>query len=105
MSEQGTLSRAQRAALAAIGFYRKWLSPLKPASCRFLPTCSVYAGEAIAGHGFSRGARLVVRRVLRCHPWHPAAYDPVPQPEGGKALELAGADRAGRPQLPLQPDR
>jgi putative membrane protein insertion efficiency factor len=65
-------------ALAAIGFYRRFLSPLLPPACRFRPTCSQYAAEAITRHGLGRGGFLAVRRLLKCHPFHPGGYDPVP---------------------------
>ena len=69
-------------AAAPIRFYRRFLSPLKPPSCRFQPTCSEYALEAIAMHGAARGFVLALRRILRCHPitWLGGAsgYDPVP---------------------------
>jgi putative membrane protein insertion efficiency factor len=65
-------------ALLAIGFYQRFISPLLPPACRFRPTCSHYAAEAIAGHGLARGGLMAVRRLLRCHPFHPGGYDPVP---------------------------
>jgi len=60
--------------------YRRWVSPALPARCRFHPTCSAYALRALATHGALRGTVLAVRRVLRCHPFHPGGYDPVPPP-------------------------
>lgn len=56
-----------------------------PSPCRYAPSCSQYAREAIEAHGASRGSLLAVRRLLRCHPWHPGGYDPVPPVETGKA--------------------
>jgi uncharacterized protein len=64
--------------LAAIRIYRQFISPLMLPSCRFQPTCSVYALEAIERFGVFKGSSLAVRRILRCHPWHPGGYDPVP---------------------------
>jgi len=62
-----------------IHFYRWFLAPLKgQPSCRFYPTCSVYAVQAIEVHGPFKGLYLAVRRVLKCHPFHPGGYDPGP---------------------------
>lgn len=59
--------------------YRYCLSPLLGSNCRFYPSCSEYAREAIELHGACRGSYLALRRILRCHPFHPGGYDPVPQ--------------------------
>lgn len=59
-------------------FYRRCISPMKPPTCRFTPTCSEYAIQALRKHGPFRGAWLAVRRILRCHPWGGSGYDPVP---------------------------
>ena len=64
--------------LVPIYFYRICISPLTPPSCRFTPTCSAYALEAIKKHGPIKGLYLAVRRILRCHPWGGSGYDPVP---------------------------
>lgn len=64
--------------LLLIKFYRAVISPLKPPSCRFYPTCSAYAYEAITRYGPFRGTVLAVKRILRCHPLNPGGYDPVP---------------------------
>ncbi|MDP2688632.1 MAG: membrane protein insertion efficiency factor YidD [Deltaproteobacteria bacterium] len=61
-----------------ISLYRIALSPVLPPSCRFYPSCSEYAHGAIEGHGVARGVFLAVKRVLRCHPYNPGGYDPVP---------------------------
>jgi putative membrane protein insertion efficiency factor len=62
--------------------YRRWISPAMPARCRFYPSCSAYALEAVNTHGAARGLYLATRRLLRCHPFHPGGYDPVPPPRG-----------------------
>ncbi|MDF2835521.1 MAG: hypothetical protein K0Q63_1161 [Paenibacillus sp.] len=72
---------ARAAARAPIVFYRKAISPLKPPTCRFYPTCSAYALEAIEKHGAARGSWLAAKRIARCHPFHPGGFDPVPEPE------------------------
>ena len=68
----------RRALLALIRFYRLVLSPLTSASCRFYPTCSAYASEAIETHGALGGTWLALKRIVKCHPWHPGGFDPVP---------------------------
>jgi uncharacterized protein len=68
-----------RALLAALGFYQRAVSPALPPRCRFAPTCSAYAVEAITVHGVGRGTWLTLRRLAKCAPWHPGGYDPVPQ--------------------------
>lgn len=64
--------------LLPVYFYRACISPLKPPTCRFTPTCSQYAVEALRKHGPLRGTYLALRRILRCHPWGGSGYDPVP---------------------------
>ncbi len=68
--------------ISLIRFYQRGVSPLKPASCRYHPTCSHYARGAIEAHGPGRGLGLALRRILRCHPWGGMGYDPVPLPSG-----------------------
>lgn len=65
--------------LAVIGFYRKGISPFTPPSCRYTPTCSAYAFEAVERFGALRGGWMAMRRILRCHPWGRWGYDPVPR--------------------------
>lgn len=65
-------------ALALLRFYKRNISPQLQPSCRFTPTCSTYAMEAIEKHGLARGGWMAIRRILRCNPFHPGGYDPVP---------------------------
>lgn len=64
--------------LALLKFYRLAISPFLGRNCRFHPSCSVYALEAVERHGALKGGWLGLRRILRCHPWNPGGYDPVP---------------------------
>ena len=71
----------KRTLLSAIGFYRRYISPMRPPCCRFIPTCSAYALEAVENYGAVKGGWLALRRILRCHPLHrqkSIEYDPVP---------------------------
>jgi len=72
------MSRPSRLAISLLDFYKRFLSPLLPRACRFEPTCSVYAREAVEKHGVARGGTLAVKRLLRCHPFHRGGLDPVP---------------------------
>jgi putative membrane protein insertion efficiency factor len=67
-----------RLLVVVLRLYRQWISPALPPTCRFFPSCSAYAIEALTVHGMLRGSWLTVRRVLRCGPWHPGGVDPVP---------------------------
>ncbi len=69
----------KRVLLALIRFYQRYISPFTPPSCRYYPTCSHYGYEAIQRYGAFRGGWLAVKRVLRCHPFAPGGYDPVPE--------------------------
>ena len=73
-------SRLGRVVAAPILAYRRWISPVLPPRCRFYPSCSEYALTAVAVHGPVRGVWLAVRRLLRCHPFHPGGIDYVPNP-------------------------
>ncbi|HEX9825192.1 MAG TPA: membrane protein insertion efficiency factor YidD [Flavobacteriaceae bacterium] len=64
--------------LLFIKVYQTLISPLTPATCRFQPTCSHYAKEALEKHGLFKGGTLVLKRILNCHPWGGSGYDPVP---------------------------
>jgi putative membrane protein insertion efficiency factor len=68
-----------RWAVAVLDFYKRAISPWLPRACRFEPTCSVYAREAIDRHGLGRGTALALRRLLRCQPFHRGGFDPVPK--------------------------
>lgn len=72
------MSPAARALVALVTAYRWLVSPVLGANCRFCPSCSVYAVEALRAHGAWRGGWLALRRLARCHPWGGAGYDPVP---------------------------
>ena len=77
---------------AAVRAYQLLISPVLPPSCRFLPSCSEYAAEAIERHGAVRGLGLALRRLASCHPWGGSGYDPVPEP--GAVVRLrADSDR------------
>ena len=82
-----------RAVLAVLRFYQHAVSPALPPRCRFTPTCSAYAVEAITRFGLARGCWLAVRRLLRCHPYHRGGHDPVPPAVGN------GEYRGGRPPI------
>ena len=75
---EATTSWAARPLVALVRGYQRWISPALPPTCRFFPSCSAYAEEAIRRHGAAAGSRLAVRRVLRCHPFHRGGFDPVP---------------------------
>jgi uncharacterized protein len=64
--------------LNLLRFYKRFISPLLPPSCIYEPSCSVYAYQAISKYGVLKGGWLALRRLLRCHPWGPGGYDPVP---------------------------
>ncbi|MFT4125104.1 MAG: membrane protein insertion efficiency factor YidD [Gordonia sp. (in: high G+C Gram-positive bacteria)] len=68
----------RRSIIVLIELYRTWISPLRLPICRFEPTCSAYAVEALSRHGFWHGGALAILRLLKCGPWHKPGYDPVP---------------------------
>lgn len=76
-----------------VWLYRLVISPFLPAACRFYPSCSAYADEALAKHGLVRGGWLTARRLGRCHPFHPGGVDPVP-PTRREAAARAAAEAA-----------
>ena len=76
--------------IALLRFYKRFISPLLGPRCRFVPSCSEYAMQAIAGHGPLRGSWLAARRLGRCHPFHPGGFDPVPEGTDGTACRCKG---------------
>jgi len=82
----------RRLVVAPIRFYRRFLSPLKPPTCRFHPTCSAYGQEAILTHGLFKGFALTVWRILRCQPFCKGGYDPVPPGRGPSASPPSKGD-------------
>ncbi len=74
--------------------YKRWISPMLPVACRFVPTCSEYAIEAISRHGAVRGSVLAVGRLLRCHPFVRGGYDPVPHVHDCATHEISDAAQA-----------
>ena len=93
-----------RLLLRLIGFYSRAVSPALPSRCRFYPTCSAYAAEAIARHGAARGSWLALRRLVKCAPWHPGGVDLVPDagPVRGAATGTAapGHSSISSPAVP-----
>lgn len=75
-------STLARVLLRTVRAYQRWISPVRPPTCRFTPTCSGYAVTAVERFGAVRGGWLATRRLLRCGPWHPGGHDPVPPPVG-----------------------
>ena len=103
----------KRALLAIIRFYSRAISPALPPRCRFYPTCSAYAAEAVERHGAARGTWLAVRRLVKCAPWHPGGFDPVPPStgtgEGSRSSSTAASSSAAvavapRPHRATPPD-
>nr|WP_155769360.1 membrane protein insertion efficiency factor YidD [Mycobacterium asiaticum] len=80
MGRVGTL--VARALIYLIQLYRHMVSPLRPATCRFIPTCSQYAVEALSEYGAIRGSWLAVARLAKCGPWHRGGWDPIPERRG-----------------------
>lgn len=89
---EGSRPRGLARPLAAIvRFYQLAISPMRGPSCRYAPTCSEYAVEALSVHGAWRGCWLAFRRLLRCHPFHAGGYDPVPEPKERRAARMSHA--------------
>ncbi|WP_232789986.1 membrane protein insertion efficiency factor YidD [Bacillus sp. SN10] len=70
--------------IGIIRFYQKFISPMTPPTCRFYPTCSQYGLEAFQKHGALKGFWLTCKRILKCHPFHPGGFDPVPDKKDDK---------------------
>ena len=87
---QARPSAAARVLMALIAGYRRFISPLLGARCRFAPSCSAYALEAVREHGALRGTWLAVRRIGRCHPFNPGGFDPVPPALHGRRTRPEG---------------
>jgi uncharacterized protein len=80
------MTGAARGLLTAVRFYQRAVSPAFPPRCRFMPSCSAYAAEAIEVHGAGRGSWLAVRRLAKCAPWHPGGVDLVPPRPAGPGV-------------------
>jgi len=93
-----TTSLPTRVLVLMITFYQRFISPALPPSCRYFPSCSSYALEALLKHGAWRGSWLAVRRIGRCHPWHAGGYDPVPpaRERGGRFDSSSDVNSAGQ---------
>jgi uncharacterized protein len=85
------MSVVARMLIAAIVAYRRYVSPALPARCRFYPSCSAYAQEALTRHGAVRGTALTIWRLLRCQPFHPGGFDPVPDTIRHRPADVTGA--------------
>jgi putative membrane protein insertion efficiency factor len=90
-----------RLLIRPIRLYQRYLSPLRPPTCRYAPTCSRYAVEALARHGALRGGWLAVRRLLRCHPWHAGGHDPVPPAVGRNGAGPGQTPSRSRQESPV----
>jgi putative membrane protein insertion efficiency factor len=88
-------------AVKLVELYKHWISPALPPSCRFVPTCSEYAMEALDGHGIVRGTGLALLRIARCNPLGGSGYDPVPAsaPKGATATQVGNPEQALSPRM------
>lgn len=88
--------------LVGIRLYQGWIRPWLPPVCRFWPSCSEYTYQAIQWYGPYRGLWMGLKRIARCHPWHPGGYDPVPPPPPGRSPSR-GSDPAEAVPTPSHP--
>ncbi|SPM33855.1 Membrane-anchored protein YidD, putatitve component of membrane protein insertase Oxa1/YidC/SpoIIIJ [Mycobacterium rhizamassiliense] len=88
----GVGKTAVRGAVFLIQLYRHMVSPLRPATCRFIPTCSQYAVDALTEYGLIRGSWLAAARLAKCGPWHRGGWDPIPERECRSDFTAAGTD-------------
>jgi putative membrane protein insertion efficiency factor len=94
-----TCKMIKKVLLLMIKGYKKGISPLLGNHCRFYPTCSMYMYEAIGKHGAARGVFLGLKRLLKCHPFHPGGYDPVPEPRNIKRRTSNVERRTSTPEI------
>ncbi|ORB31174.1 membrane protein insertion efficiency factor YidD [Mycolicibacterium parafortuitum] len=94
-------SAAVRAAVFLIQLYRHTISPLRLPTCRFTPTCSQYAVDALTEYGFVKGSWLAAVRLLKCGPWHPGGWDPIPDRDGPVDGPVDFCDRAEHRDAPV----
>ena len=94
-----------RLLLALVQAYRRWVSPLLGPRCRFAPSCSAYAAQALEQHGAARGSWLAMRRIARCHPFHPGGHDPVPPGRPSSVTMDAHAVHRAPPARPDAPEQ
>ena len=94
-----------RLLIALLGVYRRWISPMFLPHCRFHPSCSAYAVEALQVHGVLRGTGLATVRLLKCAPWHPGGLDPVPPRRDPSCASPDGTASDGRAGGSVDPDR
>jgi len=93
---QGAGAACVRGLLFLIRLYRHMVSPLRPATCRFVPTCSQYAADALTEYGLVRGSWLALARLAKCGPWHPGGWDPIPDRPGCR-VNFEDTSAAGEP--------
>lgn len=95
------MNAGRRAVVGLLHLYKRFVSPLLPPACRYEPTCSVYAAEAVELHGVMRGGWLAARRLLRCHPLSRGGFDPVPIPDHLLETRTRDVAHAANPKHPV----